>query len=168
LKRRTVFVNDATAGAGRHPAGAEFQRRIEAAANAALDTGFKTGRELAYAELSVTLATVDAMRALNREYHGVDAPTDVLAFPLDPTSHEPAPANLDARSLLGDVYVCPDVAAESASSLGIDVAEEVLRLVVHGVLHLLGHEHPDTDARYESKMYQLQERLLPGHGRAAE
>jgi len=168
LSRRAVLINDATGGRGPHPAGAKFQRKMEAAAGAALDTGFKTGRTLTDVEISITLASVDAMRLLNRDYHGVDAPTDVLSFPLDPSPAEAARTDGGSGTLLGDVYVCPEEAAESAASLGIDVSEEVLRLVVHGVLHLLGHDHPDTDARYESEMFALQERLLQGFGRAVE
>lgn len=100
------------------------------------------------AELSVTFLPAESMRALNRDYHGVDDLTDVLAF------------GLGEDPLVGDIYISPDAAEASARELGIDPREEVLRLLVHGVLHLLGHDHPEGEARYASPMFELQERLL--------
>ena len=99
-------------------------------------------------ELSVTLLPAESMRALNRDYHGVDDVTDVLAF------------GLGEDPLLGDIYICPEIAEASARELGLDPGEEILRLVIHGVLHLLGHDHPEGEARYASPMFELQERLL--------
>ncbi|MYH10917.1 MAG: rRNA maturation RNase YbeY [Gemmatimonadales bacterium] len=100
------------------------------------------------AELSVTFLTAESMRALNRDYHGVDDLTDVLAF------------GLGEDPLVGDIYLSPDAAEASARELGLDPAAEILRLVIHGVLHLLGHDHPEGEARYASPMFELQERLL--------
>ena len=119
------------------------EARLRAAALAALRTGPPQD-----AELSITFLTPDAMRALNRGYHGVDEVTDVLAF------------GLGEDPLLGDVYACPEFAEASARELGIDPDEETLRLVIHGTLHLLGHDHPGGEARYASPMFDLQERLL--------
>lgn len=100
------------------------------------------------AELSVTFLTAESMRALNRDYHGVDDLTDVLAF------------GLGEDPLVGDIYISPDAAEASARELGLDPDEEILRLVIHGILHLLGHDHPEGEARYASPMFELQERLL--------
>lgn len=100
------------------------------------------------AELSIAFLPAAAMRALNRDYHGVDALTDVLAF------------GLGEDPLVGDIYISPDAAEASAGELGLDPGEEVLRLLIHGVLHLLGHDHPEGEARYASPMFELQERLL--------
>lgn len=102
------------------------------------------------AELSVTFLTAESMRALNRDYHGVDDLTDVLAF------------GLGEDPLVGDIYISPEAAEASARELGLDAGEEILRLVIHGILHLLGHDHPEGDARYASPMFELQERLLAG------
>jgi probable rRNA maturation factor len=60
----------------------------------------------------------------------------------------------------GDVYLCPEVARENARRHGVPVREEVARLVVHGTLHVLGHEHPEDDTRTRSAMWRRQERLL--------
>ncbi len=122
---------------------------LEAAARATLATGLVSGVPVEDAEISITLAPADRIRELNRDYHGVDAATDVLAFPLG-----------EGGRLLADVYVCPAAAAASAREHEITAEEEVLRLVIHGVLHLLGHDHPDGRVRYASEMFQLQERLL--------
>ena len=120
------------------------ETELIAAAQAALESG----RTTECAELSVTLLPAEAMRALNRDYHGVDDVTDVLAF------------GLGEDPLLGDIYICPEIAEASAGELGLDPGEEILRLVIHGVLHLLGHDHPEGEARYTSPMFELQERLL--------
>lgn len=138
---------------GLDPAAA-IEPSIRAAVRRTLETGPLEGPPLDEAELSVTLVSAEDMRELNHGFHDVDAPTDVLAFHL---GHVRAGAD---RSLLGDVYVCPEVAGRAARELGIDREEEVVRLVIHGVLHLLGHDHPEDDARYDSDMFRLQERLL--------
>ncbi len=122
------------------------EAELEAAAQVALRTGDEGHAE--GAELSVTLLPEESMRALNRDYHGVDDVTDVLAF------------GLGEDPLLGDIYICPAIAEASARELGLDPGEEILRLVIHGVLHLLGHDHPEGEARYASPMFELQERLL--------
>lgn len=121
------------------------EAELKAAARAALRAGGVAGEG---AELSVTFLPAAAMRVLNRDYHGVDALTDVLAF------------GLGEDPLVGDIYISPQAAEASARELGLDPGEEVLRLLIHGVLHLLGHDHPEGEARYASPMFALQERLL--------
>ena len=68
--------------------------------------------------------------------------------------------------MVGDVYIAPDVARRNAREQGAGVREELMRLVVHGVLHVLGHDHPEDDSRYASPMWQRQERLLRTLGAA--
>ena len=62
--------------------------------------------------------------------------------------------------MVGDVYVCPAVARATASEVGVSEEEELLRLVVHGTLHVLGHDHPVGEGRSESTMFELQEALV--------
>ncbi|MCG8470035.1 MAG: rRNA maturation RNase YbeY [Gemmatimonadetes bacterium] len=164
MSRWTILVNDGTgAGDGAGPS-AELHDRIRAAVARTLDTGLVTGEALTSAELSITLVAPERMRQLNREYHGVDGPTDVLSFPLGPQT-----AATDAdTSLLGDVYLCPAVASEAALEHGVDLPDELVRLAIHGALHLLGHDHPESMERYDSEMFRLQERLLAELGRATE
>ncbi len=125
-------------------------RRLEAAARAAVEAGPGTADSI---EISITLVDEEAMRRLNRRYHGVDAPTDVLAFDLGPGPGE-------GPSQIGDIYVCRDVARRQAAGEGVEVAEELARLVIHGVLHLRGYDHPEGEMRYASPMFELQERIL--------
>ena len=61
---------------------------------------------------------------------------------------------------LGDIYVGADQARRQADALGVPLAEELVRLTIHGTLHVLGHDHPDGGDRFDSPMYVLQERLL--------
>lgn len=107
---------------------------------------------VADALLSFAFLTPRAMARLNREHLGHAGPTDVISFGF-------ARASADAP-VVGDVYICPDVARENARANGSGVREEMLRLVVHGTLHVLGHEHPVDDDRTTSPMWRTQERLL--------
>ncbi len=121
---------------------------LEEAALAALRTARPRLAGSEPGEVCVTLVSAESMRDLNRKYHGVDDSTDVLAF------------GLGDDPLLGDIYISPEVAEISARELGVDPGEEIERLVIHGVLHLLGHDHPEGEERYASPMFELQERLL--------
>jgi probable rRNA maturation factor len=62
--------------------------------------------------------------------------------------------------LVGDIYIAPEVARRNALSFGVPQREEVARLVVHGVLHVAGYDHPEGAARIESPMWRRQEQLL--------
>lgn len=111
--------------------------------------GPAAGAEASRGEISVTFLPDAEMRELHRRFLGREATTDVLAFQLG-----------EAGELLGDVYVGPEAAARSAEALGIPAREELLRLVIHGVLHLLGHEHPEGEDRVQSPMFRVQEEVL--------
>ena len=100
-------------------------------------------------EMSVTLVDDAEIERLNREYLGRDGVTDVIAFSLGSPEQK-----------LGDVYVGADQARRQAEALGVPLREELARLAIHGVLHVLGHDHPEGDDRFASPMYVLQERLL--------
>jgi probable rRNA maturation factor len=102
------------------------------------------------ARISVTFLGRDAMRRLNAEYKGHDAPTDVLTFAL----HDPA------GTPLGDVYVCAWVASREARVRRIPLREELVRLIVHGTLHALGRDHPEDEGRARSAMWRRQERYV--------
>lgn len=106
--------------------------------------------ERRHAAVSVTFLGPLRMRALNRDHLGHDLPTDVLAFAL---------AQPDG-ALVGDVYVCRAVAEREARRRGIALRQELVRLVVHGTLHVLGWDHPGDDARERSAMWKRQERYV--------
>ncbi|MDJ0771636.1 MAG: rRNA maturation RNase YbeY [Ilumatobacter sp.] len=100
-------------------------------------------REGAHGELTLTFVDRAEIAALNREHMGEDGPTDVLSFPLD--AGDAYGDHLVGPVLLGDVVVCPAVAAEAAPSHAGTVDDELALLTVHGVLHVLGHDHAEPD-----------------------
>lgn len=100
-------------------------------------------------ELSVTCLDETRIAELNREWLDREGPTDVLAFEMG-----------DEGELLGDVYVCPAVARRAAAEEGVPFREELIRLAVHGTLHVLGHDHPEEGDRWSSPMFRLQEELV--------
>lgn len=111
-------------------------------------------------ELSVTCVTVEAMTALNTKHMGSMGPTDVLAFPID----APADVTPGVPGLLGDVVLCPAVAHSQAVDHDRGPADEIDLLLVHGILHLLGHDHAGPDER--RVMFNLTDDLLGGFGTA--
>lgn len=95
-------------------------------------------------EAGLSFVDTDEMAALNAAHRKVDRPTDVLAFGADDGS---APRGPDEPRLVGDVVICPSVAAANAEASGRSVQDELALLVVHGALHLLGYDHAeDRDA----------------------
>ena len=106
-------------------------------------------------EAALTFVGPDQMTALNTEHRGIAQPTDVLAFGADDGS---APRGTDEPRLVGDVVICPQVAASNAAAQGNPVNDELALMVVHGTLHLLGYDHiDDVDA---DKMEGRQQELL--------
>lgn len=117
------------------------------------------------AELSVLLVDEPAMERLHVQWMDEPGPTDVLAFPMDEL--RPDSAGKDPEpGLLGDVVVCPSVAARQATAAGHTTAEELDLLVTHGVLHLLGYDH--AEPAEEREMFGLQDRLRRRFGETEE
>jgi len=120
------------------------------------------------AELSVLLVDVPTIADLHQRWMGEEGPTDVLAFPMDEL--RPPPPGSDradrARSadrdpspaMLGDVVLCPEVAAQQAREAHRPVEAELEMLCTHGILHLLGFDHSEPGER--ATMFGLQDRLL--------
>ena len=122
---------------------------LEGAARAALD-------HQSAGDLTVVLTDDEQLRRLNRDYRGVDAPTDVLSFPASETDPE------TGAPYLGDILLSVSRAAEQARAAGHPLADEARLLVVHGVLHLLGHDHAEADEK--AKMWQAQAEILESLG----
>jgi probable rRNA maturation factor len=104
------------------------------------------------AELTIVLSDDAQLRELNKQYLGIDAPTDVLSFPseeVDPETEIP---------YLGDIILSIPRATEQAESAGLRVEEEAQLLVVHGTLHLLGHDHSEADEK--ARMWQAQAEVM--------
>jgi probable rRNA maturation factor len=114
------------------------------------------------AELSILLVDLAYMAELNHRWMGGDGPTDVLAFPMEEGTIDPGPNELGGGepTLLGDVVLCPEVAARQAEQANHETAEELDMLTVHGVLHLLGYDHAEPEE--EREMFALQAKLLDG------
>jgi probable rRNA maturation factor len=111
------------------------------------------------AELAITLVDVAAMELLHVEWMDEPGPTDVLSWPMDElrpgTEDKPTPAGL-----LGDVVLCPEVAASQAETAGHSLMEEIFTLTTHGILHLLGFDHAEPDE--EREMFELQKTIVLG------
>lgn len=109
------------------------------------------------AELAVTFVTTSAMTELNERWMDEAGPTDVLSFPMD----ELRPGVIGQPTgpgTLGDIVLCPEVAARQARQAGHSSVEELLLLTTHGILHLLGYDHAEPEE--EKEMFALQRRLL--------
>jgi probable rRNA maturation factor len=132
-----------------HPRGREAAARLRGRARHFLSA---MGRP--EAELSVLLTSDRAVRALNRRWRGVDRSTDVLSFPLsEPPGMGP---------VLGDVVLSMDTAARRARAEGRQLAEELERYLVHGLLHLLGYDHDSP--REARRMARREEDLVRAEG----
>jgi probable rRNA maturation factor len=107
----------------------------------------------ARSELSVSFVTAEEMADLHRIYLAEEGPTDVLSFPLDEIGE-------DGVRILGDVVIAPSVAVANRPE---DPASELRLLLVHGILHLFGHDHQDEDDR--AAMWAKQERYTGVHVR---
>jgi probable rRNA maturation factor len=103
-------------------------------------------------DLSIVLTDDTQLHELNRDYLGIDAPTDVLSFPASETDPE------TARRYLGDILVSVPRAAEQARAAGHTLEAEAQLLVVHGTLHLLGFDHAEEADK--ARMWKAQSEVL--------
>ena len=109
------------------------------------------------AELNILFIDPEPMAELHVRWLDLPGPTDVMSFPMDELrpgdEDDPAPAGT-----LGDIVICPQVAAKQAIAAGHSAAEEMLLLATHGILHLLGYDHAEPEEKKE--MFDLQRTLL--------
>jgi probable rRNA maturation factor len=123
------------------------RERVKAAATAAL-----RAERVTNGMLSITFVGKAAMSELNQRYLGHRGPTDVISFGL---------GGHGARGpVVGDIYICAEIARANAKRQGVSAQEELLRLVVHGTLHVLGYDHPLGATRTTSPMWRKQERIV--------
>ena len=108
------------------------------------------------AEVSISFVTNEEIHALNREWRGVDRPTDVLSFECDGVDDD-MPIVAGETWELGDVVVAPDVAESQAPLYGLSFADETSLLITHGLLHLCGYDHMEDD---EAQVMEAREREL--------
>lgn len=119
--------------------------------------------------ISVAFITRSRMARLNREFLGHSGATDVITFELHDTEAARPKATLGsarkgnrrtARAVIGDVYISPEVAGANARGQAIGVREELVRLVIHGTLHVLGYSHAEGGDRMTGDMWRRQEALV--------
>ena len=109
------------------------------------------------AELCIKAVDEPTIAELNEQWMEKEGPTDVLAFPMDEL--RPGLVNEDPEEgVLGDLVLCPDVAAKQAATAGHSAEAEIELLTVHGILHLLGYDHAEPEEHQE--MFGLQDELL--------
>ena len=127
-----------------------------------LATDVLVAEHLDEARIELTVHFVDEQSIADLRHDHLDgdgSPTDVLAFPVD----DPAQVPGDQPVLLGDVVICPSVAGRQAVDGQRDYVDEVALILVHGILHLLGHDHAESDEK--AVMQQRERELLDRHHR---
>ena len=122
----------------------------------AVNTALEHQSESLDSELTIVLTDDSKIQVLNRDFLGLDAPTDVLSFPASETDPE------TGARYIGDIIISIPYAARSAEKAGHPVEAEVQLLVVHGVLHLLGHDHAEKEEK--SQMWKAQSEILESLG----
>jgi probable rRNA maturation factor len=143
--RLHVFVQN-KAGRKGVPVARSFERWIRAAL---------TSRRKGRTQVNIVLFDEPAGRGMNRQYRGKDYATNVLSFACEPLAG-------DTTGLLGDLVLCPPVIAREAAKQGKPLRDHYAHLTVHGVLHLLGHDHERVAPA--KRMESLETRILAGLG----
>jgi probable rRNA maturation factor len=111
-------------------------------------------------ELSVRLADDDEVQGLNATYRGKDKPTNVLSFPMMPPDFEIVEdAGGESEILLGDIILAHGVCVREAAEKSVSVRDHATHLIIHGVLHLLGHDH-ETGEGDATRMEELERKAL--------
>jgi probable rRNA maturation factor len=116
------------------------------------------------AELAIVLVDEGAMEQLHLQWMGEPGPTDVLSFPMDEL-RPGRDGETSAEGILGDIVLCPSVAATQAEAAGHSVMAELSMLTIHGLLHLLGYDHAEPDE--EKEMFGLQADILQKYSESA-
>jgi probable rRNA maturation factor len=107
---------------------------------------------------NIIIINNEEIHKINKEYRGIDRPTDVISFALE---DDDTFIKLDQR-ILGDIYISIDKAREQANEYGHSLLRELCFLSIHGLLHLLGYDHMKEED--EKVMFELQERILDNYG----
>lgn len=116
------------------------------------------------AEVSVTLTDNEEIHVLNREYRGVDRPTDVLSFPMAEDDDNIGDFDMDKNAvLLGDIVVSVEKIEEQAKEYMHSFERELAYLVIHSTLHLLGYDH-ETGEEDEKEMTAKQDKIIESMG----
>lgn len=142
-----------------HAVPEELLQKMTEAAEYAVESENMHNLDKQRCEISVTFVDLDEIHELNKQYRGVDKPTDVLSFPQFDDLEEEIPEVCEI--CLGDVVICEQKAREQAEEFGHSFERELVYLFTHSVLHLLGYDHMEEDekkamrAREEEIMKQI-------------
>ena len=109
--------------------------------------------EAAGKQFSVAFVSDERMKQLNEMFRGKDSTTDVLSFPNEPDEFDPDKTNL------GDIVISADQAQKQASENGLTLDGEIKQLILHGVLHLCGHDHESDNGEMNARELELREKL---------
>lgn len=109
-------------------------------------------------EFSVIIVDNERIHQINKEYRGIDRPTDVISFALEDSED----INIENYRILGDIYISIDKVREQAKEFGHSEKRELAFLTIHGFLHLLGYDHMEPEE--EKIMFARQEEILNGFG----
>ena len=154
-KRMIYFTNEQE----RYPIGYSLKMLIRRAVLASLEyEGFG-----ADTEVSVTFTDNEGIRAINSEFRGIDAPTDVLSFPLTDYEAVDFPVADEPAASLGDIVLSLERADEQAREFGHSFEREVAFLTVHSMLHLLGYDHVNSEQE-DAEMRRRQREILESMG----
>ena len=143
----------------------EYAAAVDAASLRAVAAATLAACGVAEAELTIVITDDEEVQTLNREYRGVDAPTDVLSFAAqegEDTITVPPELAAELARYLGDVLIAYPYTTRQAAHYGVTVMAELRLLVAHGVLHLLGYDHADAEG--EAAMWARQEAVLAQFG----
>lgn len=138
-EKMRIIVNDET------QISSELMETLKKAASACIDMDV---------EISLSFVSLDEIHELNRDYRGVDRPTDVLSFPMYESIEEleeTAELMVDEEIPLGDVVICMDKIREQAAEFGHSEERETVYLFTHSVLHLLGYDHMTDEDKKEMR-----------------
>ena len=135
-----------------------FRKAVSASALRAAVVRTLASEGVHKAELGVVVTDDDALRELNREHRGLDEPTDVLSFALSEGDDATFVLPPDDTRHLGEVIVSYPTVERQAQDAGVKPTRELLHVLVHGVLHLLGHDHETPEE--ESAMHAREEAIL--------
>lgn len=107
-------------------------------------------------DLTILFVDPEPIATLHERWMNLQGPTDVMSFPMDEL--RPGDGTTVMEGVLGDIVICPWVAAQQAAAAGHSTMEEMLLLTIHGILHLLGYDH--REPQQERQMFGLQRQLL--------
>ena len=130
----------------RHKVQAKRWREFAAGASKAIDAGNR--------DATIVFVSDAAIRKLNRQFRGKDSATDVLSFPSQPESFE-----ADAETSVGEIVISLDRAQSQAKENGMTLVNEVEQLILHGLLHLCGHDHETDDGQMNRLELKIRKKL---------